>query len=343
MKPGTKKLLNFAFIFGTLAVVLLVGINGQEMSGAVDALLSIGPRWIALCALAYAGFLIFDTLSLHYFLIRQGQKVTFGYSMFVTVMGAYYSNITPGASGGQPMQVYYLTKKDVSIGVGSSALTVKLFCFQFMLAVIGTVLWIAYGPFVYEQVGGYMWILIVGYVYNCFTVAMVVMMALYHKPVQLIIRLCVKVGTKLRICKDPDASLCKWQEIQENFHGSIQLLVKKPLDLLMQLFLSGMQLLSLMAVIYFVYHAFGLSGVSYGQLTALGVMLYTSAAYTPLPGASGAQEGVFALYFAQVFPDGIRLMALLLWRFFTYYVSLILGAVISVIHGFGGGRMKTKG
>lgn len=334
MKPGTKKLLNFLFIFGTLAVVLLVGINGQEMSGAVDALLSIGPGWIVLCLLAYVSFLGFDTLSLHYFLIRQGQKVSFWYSLFVTVMGAYYSNITPGATGGQPMQVYYLTKRKVSIGVSGSALTVKLFCFQFMLALIGTVLWITHGPFIYEQVGGYMWILIVGYAYNCFTVAIVVMMALHHKPVQLIIRLCVRLGTKLHICKDPDASLHKWQEIQENFHSSIQLLVKRPMDLLMQLFLSGVQLLSLMTVIYFVYHAFGLSGASYGQLTALGVMLYTSAAYTPLPGASGAQEGVFALYFSQVFPDGIRLMALLLWRFFTYYVSLIIGAVLSVISGF---------
>lgn len=342
MKQRTKKIFNFLFIFGTLAVVLLVGINGQEMSGALDALRSIGPRWIVLCALAYAGFLLFDTLSLHYFLIRQGQKVSFGYSLFVTLMGAYYSNITPGASGGQPMQVFYLSHKKVSIGVASSALTVKLFCFQFMLAVIGTVLWIAHGPFIHEQVGPHMWILIVGYVYNWFAVLLVVLMAFFRKPVQLLIRLCVRLGTLLRICKDPDASLRKWGEVQESFHGSIFQLAKKPLDLATQLLLSGLQLLSLMTVIYFVYHAFGMSGEDYWQLTALGVMLYTSAAYTPLPGASGAQEGVFALYFAQVFPDGIRLMALLLWRFFTYYVSLILGAVVSVISGFRTGKPETR-
>ena len=75
---------------------------------------------------------------------------------------------------------------------------------------------------------------------------------------------------------------------------------------------------------------------------ALGVMLYTSAAYTPLPGASGAQEGVFALYFANIFPDGIRLMALLLWRFFTYYLALIVGAVTTVVQGFQSGEKKPK-
>lgn len=65
----------------------------------------------------------------------------------------------------------------------------------------------------------------------------------------------------------------------------------------------------------------------------LGIMQYISAAYTPLPGASGAQEGVFALYFGLLFPDGIRFIALLLWRFFTFYITLILGALLSLFRG----------
>ena len=340
MRPATKTILNFAFIFATLAVVILIGVNGQEMTGAVEALQSIGPKWIALCVLAYLACLCFDSLSLYYFLRRQGQRITFSYAVFVTAVGSYYSNITPGATGGQPMQVYYLTKRQIPIGIGTSALTVKFFCFQFMLAVIGTVLWIANGPFIQQQVGGSMWILILGYVYNCFSVAMVVLMATNKRLVRFLIRLIIRLGEKIRLCKNPDASMRKWEEVLNNFHDSIMLLARRPLDLLLQMLFASGQLLSLMAVIFFVYHAFRLQGVSYGQLTALGVMLYTSAAYTPLPGASGAQEGVFALYFAQVFPDGIRLMALLLWRFFTYYLSLIVGAVITLGHGIHSARRR---
>ena len=74
IRPATKTILNFAFIFATLAVVLLIGVNGQEMTGAVEALQSIGPKWIALCVLAYLACLCFDSLSLYYFLRRQGQR-----------------------------------------------------------------------------------------------------------------------------------------------------------------------------------------------------------------------------------------------------------------------------
>ena len=264
------------------------------------------------------------------------------YALFVSISGIYYSNITPGATGGQPMQVYYLKKRGIPIGIGTSALTVKFFSFQFMLAFLGTVLWIAYGPFIAQQVGRSMWILIFGYVYNVICVGFVLMMAVSKRLVWFFMKLSVRAGAKLRLCKDPAATLIKWEDVLETFHSSVLMITRRPMDLVVQLLLGGAQLLSMMVVIFFVYHAFGLSGASYGQLTALGIMLYTSAAYTPLPGASGAQEGVFALYFSQIFPDCIRLMALLLWRFFTYYLSLIVGAVVSVLNGFRPGQKKDK-
>lgn len=340
MKPHLKKILNFAFIFGTLAVVLLVGFNGQEMSGAVEALKSIAPVWILLCVLAWFGYLLFDSLSLHLFLRQQGYGMSLASTLFVSISGMYYSNITPGATGGQPMQVYYMKKRGVPIGIGTSALTVKLFAFQFMLAVVGTVLWIAYKDYIAQQLGQNMWILVVGYVYNVIIVAFTLMMATSKRLVRFFVSLFIKAGTFIRLVKDPAATRAKWDDVIDTFHSSVMMITRRPIDLVMQLALATAQILSLMAVTFFIYHAFNLTGATYGQITTLGVMLYTSAAYTPLPGASGAQEGVFALYFSQVFPEGILLMALLLWRFFTYYISLIVGAVVSVISGFRSGEKK---
>lgn len=340
MKPRAKQLLNFAFIFGTLAIVILISVNGQEMTGAVDALRAISPVWIILCTLAFLMFMVFDAFSLWYFLRRSGHPITFRRSLFITITGLYYSNITPGATGGQPMQIYYLNKSKVPIGIGTSALTVKYFCFQFMLMVIGTILWIAHGPFIAQQVGSSMWILVVGYTYNAVAVCAILLMAVSRRIVWFIMRLVIKLCTKLHIVKDPDSAARKWRDGLELFHTSIMMLKKKPLDFVFQLALGALQLLSQMLVIFFLYHAFNLTGAGYTQITALAVMQYISASYTPLPGASGAQEGVFSLYFAQIFPDGIRLMAMLLWRFFTYYISLIIGAVTSVYNGFAPSRKK---
>lgn len=231
------------------------------------------------------------------------------------------------------MQVYYLKKKGVPIGIGTSALTVKFFCFQFMLAVLSTVLWIAYGDYIAVQTGSSIWILIVGYTYNLITVSFVLMMAVNKNLVRFFIKLFIRIGTKLRICKNPEATLVKWEDILSTFHESVMSMRTHPKDFFIQLALGGAILLAQMLPIFLVYCAFELTGSDYLELTTLGIMLYVSAAYT-LPGASGAQEGVFAIYFSKVFPDGIRLMALLLWRFFTYYISILVGAVTTVIHGF---------
>ena len=77
-----------------------------------------------------------------------------------------------------------------------------------------------------------------------------------------------------------------------------------------------------------IYCAFGLSGASWGKLLTIAYMLYLGASYNPLPGASGAQEGGFLLFYRGLFPEGQISLAMLLWRFFTYYLQLILGTVV---------------
>lgn len=333
MKPGMRRILNLILIFGTLAVVLLVGFRGSDFGEAVDALKSVPMNWLMLCLLAYFGYVATDALAVHFFLRRQGCRITVLYALYVAIAGMYYSNITPGATGGQPLQVYYLKKRNVPIGLSTSALLVKLFCFQFMLLVLGSAFWIGHAEFIADNLGKNQWILIVGFVYNAVVVAFLLMVAINRRLVHFLMMLVLKLGTKLHICKNPEQTKIKWEDVLETYHSSIMMLMHRPLDLLVQMLIGGAQLMILMLVIYFLYQGFGLSGATYTQLTAMGIMLYTSASYTPLPGASGAQEGMFAIYFAAIFPDGVRVMALLLWRFFTYYLSLIVGAVATV--GFG--------
>ena len=100
------------------------------------------------------------------------------------------------------------------------------------------------------------------------------------------------------------------------------------------------QLMSLMLVIIATYQAFGLSGISVGELLAMGVLLYIGASYTPLPGASGAQEGGFAVLFRGIFPDAQLFVALLIWRFSTYYLSILAGAALTVAENLGALRKR---
>ena len=332
MSPRMKRILNYLFIILTLILVVLLGSQGQDLPSAFKALGEMQPRWLFLCFAAMFCFYATDAVSLWFFLRQQGYHIRLRDALYIGIIGSYYSNITPGASGGQPMQIYNLKKKHVPIGIGTSALLVKFFCFQFSLAIVGAVLWIRYSAFIDQQLGGNRWILIAGFVYNAVMVSALVTLVLNKRVIAFLMRLIIRLCTKLRIIRDPEATELKWMSTLDTFHSSILMLGKNPLPLLVQLGLGAAQLLSQMLVVWFIYRGFHLAGHSCMEIVALAVMLYTSAAYTPLPGASGAQEGVFMLYFGQIFPSGYLFIALLIWRFFTYYLSLLTGASTTIVH-----------
>lgn len=330
MKAGTRKLLNFLFLLLTLGIVLYVGLSGNNPKDLLDALRSFSPVWLLACLGCWLLYLLTDALSVHCFLRRQGFPIRLRDSIHAAIIGLYYCNVTPGASGGQPMEMYVLSKKKVPIGYSGSALAIKFVCFQATLLVVGVIMWLSNRSFVIEHTEGIHWLVILGYVVNCFSIGGVVLMAISRKAVMWVIDKCIAIGTKLRICKDPDASREKWENHCSNFLNSFRMLLKHPVDLMVQILIALVQLLALMLVTVCIYHGMGLNEASNIGIIAIGVLLYISASYTPLPGASGAQEGGFALFFNGIFPDANLFVALLIWRFFTYYLTVIVGAVVSM-------------
>ena len=335
MKPRTKQILNFVLIFGTFLIVLAIGISDNNLGDTIRALRTMNPGWVALCALAFVAFVLCDTLSIMYFLSRQGYRVPLRKVLFTSLAGQYYSNITPGASGGQPMQIYYLHKENVPTGVATSSIVMRFVCYQLMLSVIGTVLWIIYRPFVAQQTGNGQWILIVGYVYNLIMVTLVITLALWKN---LVFRL-ADFGIRLarRWIRHPEETRERLHRQVESFHGSVMTYRDRPLDFLIQLLIGGLQLMCLMSIVYFIYRGMNLDEYGYWPVVTMSVMEYLAAAYTPLPGASGAQEGVFSMYFDRIFPNSMGFAALLLWRFFTYYISIMIGFVAVLVHGMRSG------
>jgi hypothetical protein len=98
-----------------------------------------------------------------------------------------------------------------------------------------------------------------------------------------------------------------------------------------------------MAVPYFIYISFGmshiaeLSGLSVGNFADF-VCIQSFVIFTsnliPLPGASGGAELAFTMYFNQFFNiGGVNKIkpAILMWRFISYYATLIISAPFSFL------------
>ena len=339
MKKDLGKILNLVVIVGTLIAVIVIGLTSKDLSGAVKSLSGVGLGWVLLCVVGCACNVATDALALWYFLRRQGCHVHFLYMMFVSVSGLYYSNITPGATGGQPMQVYYLAKKGVPMGLATSALVVRFFSFQFMLSVVAAIAWIRYPVFIEKSVGEYKWFMVLGFCYNTVMVAGIVLLVFKREWIRKGVRALVKLGHRVHLVKDPEKTLARADVTVDTFVDSISMFKERKLDLVVQLVIGAVQLLCQMTILYFIYLSLGLRTATWGQVVAVDIMEYVSAAYMPLPGASGASEVTFSLYFSHLFQDeGLCFAALMLWRFFTYYFMLLVGMVVTMAYGWRAGE-----
>ena len=58
-------------------------------------------------------YLLLEAVNLHRTLKVLGEKVTFWQNIKYAIIGFFFSSITPAASGGQPMQIYYMYKEKI--------------------------------------------------------------------------------------------------------------------------------------------------------------------------------------------------------------------------------------
>ncbi len=318
-------------ICATIGIVIYLGAQGGDIGAAWEAMITADPVWLLAGFGAWGVFAVFEALVLQVFFWQQKVKVKFGSTLLVSLIGMFYSSITPAATGGQPMQVFALKKRGVSSGISSSGLAVKFFTWQFALLVIGGFFWFTKPQLIDSCIGTGRWFVLTGFLVNGVSVVAVLLLAVSKNIVRVIITLLLRLGKALHIIKDLAKSTSKADAALQDFRASVDMLTQHPFQLLTLILVSFIQVMGLMSVAFCVYKALGQTGYGYTDLAALQCLLYIAASFTPLPGASGAQEGGFYLFFQQVFPAGTLLGALLLWRFITYYFTIIVSLTAVVV------------
>ena len=331
MKPKLKRILSALFIVLSISAVLIIAFSNRELGNAWDAISRLELPWVAGLLACWGVYTLFEAMGTWTYLHSQGYGIRLPRVLGTVLIGFYYSNITPSAAGGQPMQVNSLRKAGIPVGYGTLAITVRFVTNQFVICMISLVLLLTNRAFVYAQLGGAMWAVRIGWTINFASVPLVLLAAFWRKGIQALAVRLIRLGTKLRLIREPEEATARVTEALDTYHEALTELVHHPKQILLQVLCSTVSLLGLTGSVVFTYYAFGQTGTSWIRVLTLSCLLFVSASYTPLPGASGAQEGGFLLYFRDIFRDGTIGLGLLIWRFFTYYLFLIVG-VFTVIN-----------
>ena len=330
MKINAKKLLSLILVAASIVLVLWIAFSNNELENAWGALESLDPVWVLGIFGCWFAYMFFDALSGWIYLRSEGFRLSLGRAVNACLIGFYYSNITPSSAGGQPMQVNSLRRAGIPVGYGTMTATIRFACNQFAIAMMSLVFWVLNRDFVARQLGDAIWLARLGWMINFAGVPLCLMAAFQRSLIQRIARWVIHLCHRIRLIRNEESAVATTTNVLDTYHSALLDLSRRPGQVLIQLLCSCFSLLGLIGSIFFVYHAFGFSGTPWYQLLTISFLLFISASYTPLPGASGAQEGGFLLYYRGIIPGDRIGLALLVWRFFTYYMFLIVGVFVVV-------------
>jgi len=325
MSSGVKKLLSFLLIALSITAVFFIAFSNEDLTNAWDAIKKMNLLWLACIFACWLVYTVCDGMNYWFYLRGQGFRISIGRAVNVALIGFYYCNITPSSAGGQPMQVNSMRKAGIPVGYGTMAVTIRFITNQTMTSLIALVLYFLNRDFVHRQLAGAIWLVRIGWLINFAAVPLVLLAAFKRNWVQKLAEMLIGWLEKTHIIRNREAAVSKVTEVLDTYHTALLDLMHSPGQILLQFACSTLGLLALFATTVFVYYAFGMTGTPWYHVLTISCLLFVSASYTPLPGASGAQEGGFLLYFRNIFRDGTIGLALLIWRFFTFYLYLIVG------------------
>jgi len=108
---------------GIIFVLLIIFTHGWM--DLIHQMKNLQIQWIIVAALFMLLYWISEAKTLQSVVFLMKKDYKFKQAFKVTMTGQYFNSITPFASGGQPMQLYALTKQELGAGSSGSVLMIK--------------------------------------------------------------------------------------------------------------------------------------------------------------------------------------------------------------------------
>ncbi|MGV8906984.1 MAG: lysylphosphatidylglycerol synthase transmembrane domain-containing protein [Acetobacterium sp.] len=329
----------FVFLIGATALVILTQvdpitfINTLKEAKIGYLLLGIG------CIFIYFGLEAYMLLIL---LRRENPNEKISFAWTLTMIGQYYNLITPSATGGQPLQLYEMSKKGYFLGVGTAVLVQKYALYQVtvtFLAIIATIFSITS---LHRSLDAAKWLIAIGLIVNIAGVVLIFILAFSPKAAKTIMMGCVRLLFKLHVLKNAEKYYEKVELFIAEYRIAIEALKNNKMQTFKLFLMSVMQIVVLYSVNYWVYCSLGLAEINAITIISLQAILYVAVAFIPTPGASGGAEAGFLLIFGPIYGAGNTAVAMILWRIITFYFIILFGGIYLSIHSIRIGRNKLK-
>ena len=330
MKSRKKIIFNGVFLAVVFALTVYGVFHGEDLSSMMDAIHRADKRWLVPGIALVAFFIWGESIIIWYMMRSSGICLKKRTCFLFSSVGFFFSCITPSASGGQPMQIYYMKKEKISIPVSTVILMIVTITYKLVLVVIGVGIAIFGRGFLHKYLEGILPVFYLGLALNIFCVTFMTILVFHPLLAKAILVKGMKLLERLHLVKKKDGRLKKLEDSMDTYRNTAAYLKNNPFVIVKVIGITFIQRMALFAVTWFVYQAFGLHGTGFWEILFLQAVISVSVDMLPLPGGMGISETLFLNIFSPVF-GGLLLPGMVLSRGLGYYGELLISAVFTVV------------
>lgn len=338
-KNNIKRIIKNAILFATLIILTYYFIfRKMDRKGIRLALQNTNLLFILIACILSFGNIFFEAVNHYRNLKLLKEEVTFKNSLKYAIVGFFFSAITPAATGGQPVQIYYMHKDNVSYINATIAILIQSFAYLLMMIIMGIVGYIVNFKYV-SSLGFFEYFFFIGIFANGVIMSISLICMFSEKLSKKLVDYVYKIINKFN--HEKAVNFKEKIEIQlKEYHESAKFILKNKKVLAKTLLTSFFQVVSYHSIAFFVYLSLGVSNINYFKITFLQSVLYLSVSILPLPGTVGVNETGFSIIYNPIIMKNIVDSAMLLTRGIGFYLMVVVTGVILLINHFKNTKKK---
>ncbi len=328
MKNNGKLFRNLLFFILLIAVTFYILLKDQDILQILNIISSVKIQYVLIGIACISIYVICEAINIGRTLKSLNEKSKFIQNIKYALIGFFFSSVTPAASGGQPMQIYYMHKDKIAISNSTLTLLINLSSMQVITITFALISLI----FNYNYLNGILiTFFIIGILLNLSALILLLIGIFSKKMTKGLINFAIKILKFFKV-KNIEEKKEKLEKELAKYQDNADYIKSNKILIAKTLITTLIQFTAYYSITYWTYRALGFSRHNIMEITTMQSVLYATVSGIPSPGAVGVTEGAFIEIFKSVFPQAIMSSAVLLNRGINFYFLVIVSGIITVIN-----------
>lgn len=328
MKIGRKRIAEGIFFLLVMCLSFYTVFRGQDAEKVINALRELSPWALCLAMLVALFFVSAEGIMIWYLLHSMHGRGSILRCISYSFIGFFYSGITPSATGGQPMQLYYMRKDHNSLSESSVVLMTVALVYKLVLALIGIAMLLFWHKPLKAYLRGFFPLYLLGLGLNLALVLAILAVMMMPDVIKKVALKAERQLVKIGVFKASVKRTEKIGHFVEGYRSAVRFLIDNKQKVFYVCLFTFLQRCSVFILTWIIYRGFALNGSDALTIALLQASVYIAVDMLPVPGAQGITELMYRNIFGTIFTGGYLMPSLYVTRGISFYFLLIAGLAV---------------